>query len=290
MDKDNRTRIPADDEFDVELLFAKLWQVQKKMWKKLFYPIEVCLWNKKKLIVALLIAIIAAVIVRYTFPPTYKTNFILKPFNPTDWVGVGMLTDLELMVKDENYADLSEVLQLDIATCEQLEKVVAIPIFKNQFRKDTLTGLLVELYIGNARLVNKFQDAILTNYLEKNPHYVKRNTLYKQELALMEIRLNHDIKENDSLKKVIIASTFPRNAGGLVYGEPIDPIKIYQNGFELNKKLISLNTAKEYVQSFELAKPGVVRLKPYFPRLVILLPVFIFLALLYCLVSNIRKE
>lgn len=290
MDKENRTRALPDDEFDVELLFAKLWRIQKKMWGKLFYPIRVCLLDKKKLAIALTIAIVCSVVLRLVLPPTYKTNFVLKPFSQADWVGLGMLGDLELMVKDDNYADLATAFKLDEATCEELKKISFYPIFKNQFRKDSITGILVELYIGNARLVDKFQNAILNNYLEQNPYYVKRNALYKQELAQMELRLNHDIKENDSLKKVIISNTFPRNAGGFVYGEPIDPVKVYQSGFDLNKKLIALNTAKEYVQSFELAKPGVIRLKPYFPRLVILLPVFMFFAMAYCLVSNLRAK
>jgi hypothetical protein len=278
-----------DDEFDLELLASKLWRLYKKALYKLFYPIRLLWLNPKKLIISMGIAFTLSIILRFTIPPIFETKFIIKPFNVTDIVSIMMLEDLNTMIKDNNYEDLGKQLKLDAEVCENLYKLSNKAFFKNEFRKDTIIGIEITLLLMNPRLVDTFQNAILNNYLEENEFYNRTINIRKQELENLEKLLIEDILDNDSLKRVVTTNVLPRNGGGgFVYGEPLDPQKVYQSGYELQQQLLKVRTAKQYNRSFELAKPGIVRLKPYFPRMTILFPILSIIAILICMFSNYK--
>lgn len=275
-----------DDEFDIEVLASKIWNIYKKILRKLWYPVVVLKSNPKKLVISLSAALVLSVILRFTIPPIYETSFIIKPSNTTDVVSLSMLEDLSTIINDNNYEDLSNYLNLDQSLCENLFKLSYRPYYKSEFRKDTILGLHIKLLLKNPRLVDTFQQAILTNYLEGSDYFKRFINVKTQELEYMEQMLLNDIVENDSLKRVVTSNAFPRNGGGFVYGEPLDPQKIYQTGYDLQQQLVRVRNNKQFNQSFMLAKSGIVRLKPYFPRISILLPVLTFLALVYCLFTN----
>ncbi len=287
MSENNQHSSIQDDEFDIEVLASKLWRLYKKAFNKLLYPARLVLFNPKKLGLSLGIALILSLILRYTIPPIFETKFIIKPFNQTDIVSSMMLEDLNTMIKDDNYEDISKQLKLNEGLCKNLFKLSIKPFFKNEYRKDTITGIEVTLLLTNPRLIDTFQNAILENYLEENDYYKRTINIRKQELENLEKLLEKDILDNDSLKQVVTTNVLPRNGGGgFVYGEPLDPQKIYQSGYELQQQLLKVRTAKQYNKSFELAKAGIVRLKPYFPRMTILFPILSIIAILFCMISN----
>ena len=275
-----------DDEFDIEVLASKIWNIYKKILTKLWYPVVVLKSNPKKLAISLSAALVLSIILRFTIPPIFESSFIIRPNSPTDQVSSSMLEDLNTMIKDDNYEDLSKYLKLDQTLCKELFKLSYYPYYKSEFRKDTIVGLHVTLLMKNPRLIDTFQQAILTNYLEGADYFKRYITVRQKELDYMEQLLTKDIVENDSLKHLVAASVAPRNGGGFVFGEPLDPQKVYQSGYELQQQLMKVRTNKEYNQSFILAKSGIVRLKPYFPRMIILFPVLACLAVLYCLFTN----
>ncbi|MES2688982.1 MAG: hypothetical protein V4658_01180 [Bacteroidota bacterium] len=278
-----------EDEFDVEVMAGKLWRIQKKIWKKIFFPFTVLFLRPKRLVLIMGISILLAVILRYTLPPFYESSFVIKPSNSGDVYYLGMLHDLNLMLKDKNWPAVAEKLKVDVATAEKLHQVDVSPIYKNTFRQDTITAVEIALIMSDAMLIDTFQQSILTNYLCGSPYYFKSKQIRKKDLAAMEVRMVADLEENDSLKKVLTRNAFPRGNGGFVYGEPLDPLKVYEAGFAMYQKMINLRSELEYTESFELVKPGVVRIKPFFPRLIILLPVFIGIGLIVCLVLNYRE-
>lgn len=281
----------SEDEFDIEILASKLWRLYKKALYKLLYPFRLIWFNPKKLYISLAIAFVLSIILRFTIPPIYETKFIIKPFNVTDIVSTIMLEDLNTMIKDDNYEDIGKLLRLNEELCENLFKLSTKPIFKNEFRKDTISCIEISLLLMNPRLVDTFQNAILNNYLEENEFYKRTINIRKTELENLEKLLIVDLLDNDSLKRVVTTNVLPRNGGGgFVYGEPLDPQKVYQSGYELQQQLLKVRTAKQFNRSFELAKSGIVRLKPYFPRMVILFPILCLVAVLYCLFSNLRLE
>lgn len=278
-----------EDEFDIEVLASKLWRLNKKLLQKALYPIKLVFTDTKKLIFSVSIALAVSVILRFTIPPVYETSFTIMPGNPLDQVGLGMLDDLETLLNDKNTEQLSQALQLDATTCDNLYKVSYEVSFKNPVRKDSINYIQVRLLLRNPTLVDTFQHAIVTTYLEHSEYFKRLVQIRQQELDYMENLLLNDISENDSLKRIVTSSVVPRSSGGFVYGEPLDPQHIYQSGYKLQEQLVKLRSNKAFNQSFFLVKEGIVRRKPYFPRIVIIFPVFAFLAFIYCAVTNYRK-
>lgn len=278
------------DEFDVEVLAEKIWRINVRVFRKLTSPVRVLLANKKRFVIFTAIALVAAVIGRFTIPATYKSSFVIKSSNPTDIFYLGMLSDLNLMIKDDNVSEVARLLKLDEASAEKIKKIEPIVVFKNEFRKDTITGVDVHVYLSDPHLIGKVQEAIVINYLDSSEYYQKIEETHREELFALEQQIKNSIRENDSLKKVVIASAQPRGGNGFVYGQPIDPSKVYETGIELNKRLISLKSAEKYLEVFTIAKPGIVRLKPWFPRLIILLPICLLLSWGVCIYLNIKKH
>ncbi len=277
------------DEFDVEVLAEKIWRINVRVFRKLTLPIRLLLANKKRFMLFTAIALVAAVVGRYTLPATYKSSFVIKPANPTELFYIGMLSDLNLMIKDENVSDVAKSLKIDEQTAEQIKKIETVVVFKNDFRKDTITGVDVHVYLSNPRLIEAVQNAIVNTYLDGSVYYQKLEQTHREELFALEEQVKNSIHENDSLKKVVIASAQPRGGSGFVYGQPIDPSKVYEIGIELNRRLISLKSAEKYLENFVVAKPGIVRLKPWFPRLIILLPVCLILSWSVCIYLNYKN-
>lgn len=286
---DNRAPL-RDDEFDIEILAQKLFRISRKAIYKLLYPIRVLFFNPKRLLLIMIISGIAAVTGRYTIPAFYKTSFIVRPGNPIENSYINMLTDLQIMLKDNNYHDIAEKLRMNEEVCENLVKVQINPVFKPNFRKDSIVMVEITLILKDPHLIDTFQNSIVNTYLNQSPYYTKLQAVKEAQLNALEERLVHDLRENDSLKKVVTSNAFPRTGGGFVYGEPIDPLKIYESGFSLYNNLVSIRAQKQFITSFELIKPGIVRIKPWFPRMIILLPLAGFLGLLVCFFLNLKEH
>lgn len=290
MDENKQQTSLKDDEFDLEILASKIWRLYKKALYKLFYPVRLIWLNPKKLWISLSIAMALSIVLRFTIPPIFESTFIIKPYNVTDVVSSIMLEDLNTMIKDDNYPDLSKNLKLSEELCENLFRLSIKPQYKNEFRKDSIIGIQITLLLNNPRLIDTFQNAILKNYLEENEYFKRIVDIRRQDLNEFEKTLVKEILDNDSLKRVVTTNALPRNGGGgFVYGEPLDPQKVYQLGYDLQQQLLKVRTAKQYNLSFELAKSGIVRLKPFFPRMVILFPILGLIALIYCMVSNAKS-
>ncbi len=290
MDENKQQTSLKDDEFDLEILASKIWRLYKKALYKLFYPVRLIWLNPKKLWISLSIAMALSIVLRFTIPPIFESTFIIKPYNVTDVVSSIMLEDLNTMIKDDNYPDLSKNLKLSEELCENLFRLSIKPQYKNEFRKDSIIGIQITLLLNNPRLIDTFQNAILKNYLEENEYFKRIVDIRRQDLNEFEKTLVKEILDNDSLKRVVTTNAIPRNGGGgFVYGEPLDPQKVYQLGYDLQQQLLKVRTAKQYNLSFELAKSGIVRLKPFFPRMVILFPILGLIALIYCMVSNAKS-
>jgi hypothetical protein len=290
MDENKQQTSLKDDEFDLEILASKIWRLYKKALYKLFYPVRLIWLNPKKLWISLSIAMALSIVLRFTIPPIFESTFIIKPYNVTDVVSSIMLEDLNTMIKDDNYPDLSKNLKLSEELCENLYRLSIKPQYKNEFRKDSIIGIQITLLLNNPRLIDTFQNAILKNYLEENEYFKRIVDIRRQDLNEFEKTLVKEILDNDSLKRVVTTNAIPRNGGGgFVYGEPLDPQKVYQLGYDLQQQLLKVRTAKQYNLSFELAKSGIVRLKPFFPRMVILFPILGLIALIYCMVSNAKS-
>lgn len=278
-----------DDEFDIESLIYKLFLLFKKILHWLLYPFKLMVLKPKRLAIVVSLLFTAAVIIRFTAPPIYKSYFVLKPANQADLSFAGMITDLKTLVKDDDYEEVSSLLKLDQSICEKISEIDFQTEKANKYFKysDSINSVVVYLYSYDRTAFDTIQSAIL-NYIENSEYYAKNRNVRIENIEEMERKLNKDMADIDSLKKVLTANAGPRNAGGFVYGEPLNPMNIYERAILIYKEQLSLHYQKKYTASFELVKKCVSTKKRYWPRLSILLPAAMVLSLLINLGFNLK--
>ena len=284
-----------DDEFDIESLIYKLFLLFKKGLNWLLFPFKLLFTKPKRLGIIVIILFAVAVIIRYTAPPIYKSTFVLKPANPTDQNFAGSIIDIKSLIKDDDYEELASLLKLDLATCENLFAVEYDITKKNTFYKyvDSINAINITLYSYNRNLFDTFQKAIY-NYIENSDYYLKGKNLRIETINELERKLNKDMSDIDSLKQSLTRNAVPRTAGGFVYGEPINPMNVYEKAILIYKEQLSLRYQSNYIESFELVKKCNKTRKRHWPRLSVLLPSALALAviihLIFGLVEINRKK
>lgn len=121
--------------------------------------------------------------------------------------------------------------------------------------KDSAFVLLpfkIEVNVYSTSILDSLQKGIL-NYLESNEYVSKRKKINREYLDKFEERIKEEIIAIDSLKIIVDKSIIPRsNGNGIILGEPIDPVKVYQTGMELYKSQLNINEQKELNNSFEI--------------------------------------
>jgi hypothetical protein len=277
-----------DDEFDIEVLFSKLNRINRKIWLRLTFPFRILFFNTRTLLITLFICVALSAVLRFTLPKIYSASFIYEPTLKADLFHLDLLADLDALFKENNEEHAADLLHIDVNKAEQVHRIFYEVQYKNEFRKDTIMSVEVEMLADNNSIFDTLQQSILT-YLMKSPHYLKLLEMRKLELNTMEEKLLQDIEYNDSLKRTLAANAIPRGNGGFVYGEPIDPVRVNESGINLIQRLISVRSQKQFINNFELVKPVVIKKKPYFPRFSILLPVLSAIGLIVVCVMNYKK-
>lgn len=279
-----------DDEFDIEYLAYKLLIVLKKGLNWFLYPFKLIFIKPKRLALVIGILFVVSLIIRFATPAIYKSNFILKPANQGDLNFASILNDIEVLIKNDDYEEASEILHLSPDICEKIYKIDFELVKSDRVYKysDTVSSVVIDIYTSDRNLFDTIQQAIYT-YIEESDYYAKSRKIRAANILEMETKLNKDMRDIDSLKKTLTSNAVPRNAGGFVYGEPINPMNVYEKAIVIYKELLALKYQTNYIASFELVKKCIKTKKRYWPRLSILLPASVLLGLLICLFYNLYE-
>ncbi len=279
-----------DDEFDIEYLAYKLLIVLKKGINWFLYPFKLVFLKPKRLALVIGVLFVVSLVIRFATPAIYKSNFILKPANQGDLNFVSILNDVKVLIKDDDYEEAAAILHLNPDICEKIYKIDFELIKSDRVYKysDSVNSVVIDIYTSDRNLFDTIQQAI-HSYIETSDYYAKSRKLKMENIVEMETKLNRDMRDIDSLKKALTSNAVPRNAGGFVYGEPINPMNVYEKAIIIYKELISLKYQTNYIASFELAKKCVKSKKRYWPKLSILLPASVVFGSLICLFYNLYE-
>lgn len=206
--------------------------------------------------------------------PVYAADIILSSnYLPNDMCAQ-MVNDLEEYVDDDMPIVLAQRLGI---SAEAADKIVKIrfsnfdeKLAERYKNKDTVVlGLpfRIEVFVKDFKLFDSLKPVLL-NYFEKNPAAMFEKNIRQQTLASVNSKIERQLVELDTLKKVIANHLVPRGTpAGFVFGQPLDPLSsyrevltLYKEELENNNLLLRGEKAIRIIRDFE------VRHKPYSPK------------------------
>ncbi len=274
-----------DDEFDVELFAHRLNNVARKAWNKLTYPVRLLFLRPLLLLLLVLLGLGAGFVAKQVLTPVYQSSFVIRPNNVGDLVAVTLMNELDETSKNHDHAALSEILGIDERMAKAIRRIDAEIIWKSKAR-DSIKLIQIKLRSTSQNDFDTLQAKIM-NYLEGNAHYALIRTLHEEEIAERNTQVKADLNEIDSIKRLMALNMLPRSAGGFVYGEAPDPVKVYEAAFKLYKEKSSLNWQKAYTSNFEVIKPCIRASAAAFPDLYWLLAIGAGTGVALCLLMNL---
>ncbi len=277
-----------DDEFDIEILAQKLYRIVYKLVYKLAYPLRVAFQKPKRILFFVSFGIILALILRFTLAPVYQSDFVMKPKAKYDLFFVDIFNDLETLIENKDFNELSNQLKLDVNTCKKIADL-DMEITTSRYSQDTVKSFMITIYTEDYKLFDSIQNGVI-RYLENNDHYSKVLKIRTSNLLAIRNKVIGEIAGLDSLKKAITNNLQPKVlAGGIVYSEPLNPVPVFEKGIQLYKEQAFYNEELQYLINFELIKTCVPSTKRYSPRLIFLLPLGILFGIFLSFVFTISE-
>ena len=124
------------------------------------------------------------------------------------------------------------------------------------FKRDSAISLFnISLTLSSVQHLDSIQWA-LVNYLENNEYTTKRKEARRRSLQAMKTNLNNKLEGLDSLKKLVNSSIVPRSQGqGIILGEPIDPVSIYEAEVGYYRELLNIDQSLATIDNIEVLQP-----------------------------------
>ena len=122
-------------------------------------------------------------------------------------------------------------------------------------RDSTLSLFKITLTLKSIQHLDTIQWG-LVNYLENNDYAIKRKEARRRALQALKENLDRKLQSLDSLKKIVNSSIIPRSEGrGIILGEPIDPVSVYQAEISYFREQLNIDQALATIDNIEIIQP-----------------------------------
>jgi hypothetical protein len=281
-----------DEEIDLVNLSKKGWGLFKRR-IKLFW-------------VFIITGIVLATIYYKAMPPTFKSRMIISStvFQGASFVII--LDNLQKLIKEDNYEELSTVLNMDLATAKKIKNIEVYSsknyaemefgdkitfekdkVLSNEEKKeDKKEEFVIEAFVRDNSVFKPLEDGIVF-YLNSNPSIKQSSTIKKQGLDEMKNNILKQRIELDSLKNSFIAIFNKKEApSNFFIGDPggmyTDMIELYEDELRANEGLFASNI--NIIENFRIYK------KQYSPKLGLSLIIFTFASFFLFIVTIVFLE
>ena len=195
---------------------------------------------------------------RFLLQPAYKTQGIfISNILPGRYCSI-LLKNLNQLKDEKNRPVLAQQLKISVDAAADIRSI-SMSAMRDTFlieRKDsTLSLFKITLILKSVRHLDTIQSA-LVNYLENNEYALKRKEAKRKALEALKVNLNGKLESLDSLKKIVNSSIVPRSEGrGIILGQPIDPVSVYQAEINYYREQLSIDQALATIDNIEIIQP-----------------------------------
>lgn len=159
---------------------------------------------------------------------------------------------------NENFNLLATQLRVKPGTATDIKSMLAFPMTDSLFmdKNDSTVSLFrIILTVQKKEAVEEIQSGIV-NFLENNEYALKRKEAKRTSLLALNEDYKIKLASLDSLKKLVNSSILPRTTGrGIILGEPINPIDVYQMESNYYIYILKNNEELNNVNNIEILQP-----------------------------------
>lgn len=238
------------EEKEIDLLY--IFRSIKKGVLNLFSSIEELILfsfkNIKTLSFFLIVGVGISIGIFFLKKPVYVSSLTISHTRLNN----GQCADLVNSLSEApNDTILANLLGIDVNIAKEIADISYNTINKNDSIFH-ISDFKIVAKVFNTSIFDSLQKGIM-NFLESNEYATKRKQIQKLYLDKFEERIKGEIIAIDSLKGIVDKSILPRSLGnGIILGESIDPVKVYQESMSLYKSQLNINGQRELNNSFEI--------------------------------------
>jgi len=244
-------------EIDLYYFFKPIGTALKKIGELLAYAFRKIQINKIPFIIIVLLMTLSGYSVRYFIPRFYQTEGIfVSNILPGKYCSI-LLENLN-KIKSDNNQVLARQLKINVEAADDIQSI-SMSSMRDTFlldRRDSAISLFqIILTLKSTQHLDTIQWG-LVNYLENNEYAIKRKEARIRALQAMKENLNSKIQSLDSVKKLVNSSIVPRGGGtGIILGEPINPVSVYQAEIGYFREQLSIDQQLAVIDNIEIVQP-----------------------------------
>jgi hypothetical protein len=244
---------------DLDMLYV-LRSINKgigRFFRSIVWLFEFSLKNFRTLALFIIVFVALCLGIYLLKKPYYRSQLSISHIRFENDYCYEMVESLDSYITGNENPALAERLSISKNDAAKVQSIKYKPLNENIASRfiDSVSVLLpfkVEVEVYDNSVLDTLQKGIL-KYLESNRYATKIKEIEKQVLEKTEQRLEKEITEIDSLKKIVNAGIVPRSSGnGIIFGEPLDPVLIYKRGMDLYEKKTFIAKKKLLNNSFEV--------------------------------------
>lgn len=197
--------------------------------------------------------------IRYVLPKGYKSEAIFSSRSlNSDFCSLLINNLNEATSKNDGTQLLAGQLNIKPITAGDIRSMDAIPLTDTfySYKKDSGVSLFkVVLVVYKTDAVPEIQSGIV-NFLENNQYALKRKEARRKSLNALNEDFKLKLASLDSLKKIVNNSITPRSTGqGIILGEPVDPLGVYETESDYYNDILKNNEELEITSNIEVLQP-----------------------------------
>lgn len=255
-------------EIDLYYFFKPLGTAFKKIGNAFLYTFRKIKANIVLFGITVLLITLAGFSLRYIIKPAYQTEGIfVSNILPGKYCSI-LLKNLNKLKGEKNIL-LAQQLKIDNEAAGDIQSI-SMSTMRDTFlidkRDSTISLFKITLTLKSIQHLDTIQWG-LVNYLENTDYAIKRKEAKRKALEAMNANLNYKLQGLDSLKKIINSSIIPRSEGkGIILGEPIDPVSVYQAEVSYFREQLSIDQALATIDNIEVIQPFLKLSHTNYPR------------------------
>ena len=280
-----------NQEIDLAYFFKPVGVVFNKLASAISWYVRTL--AKNFLLFAAIVVFMGAVgfFVRYLLPKAYETEGIYLSHTLPGAFCKSLVGGLNQFTGGGRKTDLmAHELKISTGAAGAIKSfdVTLLPdsLYINSSKRDTSIFIFrVTLITGDAAAIPEIQEGVV-GFLENNEFSVKRKKAHLKSLMALDNDLSEKLKGLDSVKRLVNNAIVPRGSGqGIILGEPINPVSIYQEEMIYYKEKLAISETLASYTNIEVIQPFYPVVDYNYPHVNTVLRNFILAGILLALIA-----